>query len=150
MTKIVRPTSTPSDAPSKFAKADYTRETVIGMGVGFSIAAVVFVIGGVIWMYRKRRQARKDGAKAILDDAKELDAVETGLPKLRTVGSEYTLGDSTSPIELDAIPTRSELDSMPSRADQWGDSVSPISEGGTLVTPIRLELEAPFKVDHRP
>ena len=121
---------------------------MIGIGVGFSIAAVVFLIAGVLWMYRKRRLARRTDSKAVLDDAKELDAVETGIPRLRRVGSDYTLGSSASPIELDAIPTRSELDTMPSRSDGWENTVaSPVSDVGTLVTPIRLELEAPFKID---
>jgi hypothetical protein len=154
VTTVVRPTSLPKPAGvGNGGKNEVTREAVIGVGVGFSTAAIIFIIGAFACVYkRKRRRARK-AEKSIWDDARELDAVDTGLPKLTATHTEWIPGDSANPIELDSMATvRSELDTLPSRSewDHTVSSTSPGSDVGTLVTPIRLELEAPFKMDGRP
>jgi hypothetical protein len=158
---LTRPTTPPEEDPP--SKSKYTKETVIGIGVGFSIAALIFLVGGCIFVYRKRWHARREAKraeKAMMDEPKELDAVDTLPQYLRHKQSQQTLGDSSNPVELETIHMRAELDTLPSRSRSGaGNSTSPISPVtagsetatiGTLVTPIRLELEAPFKIDNPP
>jgi hypothetical protein len=155
VTTVVRPTSVAKrPASGKGSKNEFTKETVIGVGVGFSTAAVIFIIGAFACVYKRKRRLNRKAEKSIWDEARELDAVDTGLPKLTATHTECIdqPGDSANPIELDTMPTRSELDTLPSRSE-WDHIVSPIATGsevGTLVTPVRVELEAPFKTDGRP
>jgi hypothetical protein len=158
---LARPTSPPDDEQPP--KSKYTKETVIGIGVGFSIAAMIFLVGGCVVVYRKRWHAKRDARKAekgMMDEPKELDAVDTMPGYLRYKQSQQTLGDSSNPIELDTVLMRAELDTypLPTRSGSGSSPISPATPGsetetatiGTLVTPIRMELEAPFKIDNPP
>lgn len=153
VTTVVRPTSVPKlPASGNGNQNEVTRETVIGVGVGFSTAAIIFLIGAFACVYKRKKRRTQKAEKPIWDDARELDAVDTGLPKLTATHTEWIPGDSANPIELESMATaRSELDTLPSRSEEayTDSSMTPISEVGTLVTPIRLELEAPFKIDGR-
>jgi hypothetical protein len=152
---IVRPKTFPDDDEKKPAVA---RETIIGVAGGFSIAAGLFVIAWATILYRRHRKLKqllsKDSEKGRVN---ELDAVDTGVETERP-SSYMAPGDSSNPVELESTNTRSELDSLPPRSaitrrgtDHTLSTISPLSPDiGTLVTPIILEMEAPFKGSNMP
>jgi hypothetical protein len=158
---IVRPTSLPSDQDEAVKRSSIAKEVVIGIAGGFSIAALVFVMCWTYIIYQRRRRLRlaqmKDDEKQ--KGPKELDAVEPSMKFERR--SSYMLpGDSANPVELDSTNTRSELDTRSSRIEpsrmnsfattNTASAISPLSDTATLVTPIVMELEAPYKIDRRP
>jgi hypothetical protein len=159
---IVRPTSLPPDQDEGEKKSSIAKQVVIGIAGGFSVAAILFMVCWSCIIYQRRRRMRLAQLKA--DEKsdrgpKELDAVDTSM-RFERRSSYMAPGDSSNPVELDSMNTRSELDTIssriePSRMNSYATSntasgISPLSEVATLVTPIVMELEAPYKIDRSP
>jgi len=135
------------------------KESVVGVGVGFSIAAFLFItIWAGIMVRKRRRDKEKHGAKPRAG-ANELDGTEMQ-------GNSQSLRKHGLVVELEVVElespvvVRGELDSTTtstfSSSRFTGDrsTLATSSEGteltgpiGTLVTPQMVELEAPYKKD---
>jgi hypothetical protein len=154
MMTIIRPTSLPEEEK----KGPVGKETIIGIGGGFAIAAGVFILAWAFLVYRRRRKGKQLNAKDVDDEKgqpKELDATDTMVETERP-SSYMAPGDSSNPVELESTNTRSELESLPSGStitrrgtDNTLSPISPMSPG-TLITPDILEMEAPFKTPNSP
>lgn len=110
---IVRPTHLPDPAREDSDGAGMTKNTIVGIAVGFSIAAVLFIIGWGLWIWRRKRQARRLLPAKPRGNAKELDATET------TSSSLHMLPKNTEVTQIEVVElespitnTRNELDSI--------------------------------------
>jgi hypothetical protein len=87
-----------SDSP----RTEYARDTIIGAGAGFGVAALVFFSGGFFCMMRRKKQKkrRKERAAAMGSDnasAAKLSGKEVSV-------SVSAVGDHSEPIELGPVP----------------------------------------------
>ncbi|KAF2665709.1 hypothetical protein BT63DRAFT_459286 [Microthyrium microscopicum] len=158
---IVRPTHLDAPPDEESVATGLRKETIIGVAVGFSIAAVFFLLGWAAWIWRRRRAARKLLPAKPRDNAKELDSTPlNSWASSSGTGRKSTEVTQIEVVELESPSTnrRSELDSilvspitMRSRTGTFasGSSMIPESEMtmGTLVTDEILELAAQEKDD---
>jgi hypothetical protein len=153
--KIVRPTSAAGTEEPEPEGKNHTKDMVVGVASGFSIAACLAIVGWMIVFLRRRlRQKAKKNAEASATrfGKAELDAIDT-VPDLRT--NPFRVGGPKNPAELPVESNaRMELDTCTptstsmTRTASESHTVSPMTPGsatdfyGTLVTPVVVEMEA--------
>jgi hypothetical protein len=87
-----------SDSP----KLEYARDTIIGAGAGFGVAALVFFSGGFFCMMRRRRQKRKNKERVAALTSDNASAAKLGAKEVSV--SVSAIGDHSEPIELGPVP----------------------------------------------
>jgi hypothetical protein len=87
-----------SDSP----RMEYARDTMIGAGAGFGVAALVFAGGGAICMMRRRRRKQRNKERGVVLGSGD-DVGKLGGSKEVSV-SVSAVGEHSEPIELGPVP----------------------------------------------